>query len=408
MNCPRPQEERYFTENYSQCWRLNEIRESLIRFMESKVIVIYADKKPLEGVPKPGPHQLYRNPRVSLEERVLGGLHAEDIRVEMIYAGVCGTDVHLAETNPDTGYVRCSAPAEIPPQGRIIGHEGVGKVIAVGSNVRTVKPGAYVTFESIIVCHHCDVCRKGQFNQCHQARLLGLEQDGLFGTVVDVPSILAHDVTELARTDKDLRATACIEPAGVAYVACENSHIAAGDAAVIFGAGPIGLFSAMLAKIVFGASVVHVVEPIEFRRRLAEKWSDRVYDINEFFENCPQFVDVVIESSGDMNNISRIFPHMNANGRIVLLARSGARFVIDDVDHMITNAVRVIGSRGHLGGAFTNILRLYKNGRIPLDEIVTDVVSGPEVLCDLLKSPERILKENCKVLVHLPGSTISA
>lgn len=376
--------------------------------MQSKVVVIYADRKPLEGIANPGPHQLYRNPRVSVEERVLEGLHADDIRVEMIYAGVCGTDVHLVETNPDTGYIRCSAPAEIPPEGRIIGHEGVGKVIAVGSNVHNVKPEDYVTFESIIVCHHCDVCRKGQFNQCRHARLLGLEQDGLFGMVVDVPSMLAHDVTELARTDKDFRATACIEPAGVAYVACQNTHIVAGDVTVVFGAGPIGLLSAMLAKVVFGASVVHVVEPIAFRRKLAEKWSDHVYDVNEFFEDCPRSVDAVIESSGDMNNISRIFRHVNANGRITLLARSGAQFVLDDVDHMITNAVAVIGSRGHLGGAFTNILRLYKNGRIPLDEIVTDVVSGPEVLRDLLKSPERILKENCKVLVRLGGSSPSA
>ena len=176
---------------------------------------------------------------------------------------------------------------------------------------------------------------------------------------------------------------------------------------VVFGAGPIGLFSAMLSKAVFGASEVHVVEPVEFRRRLARKWSDQVYDIDEFFDNCPRFIDVIIEASGHMGNISRIFRRVNANGRIALLGRSGAPLAIDDVDHMITNAVSLVGSRGHLGGAFTNILRLYKNGRIPLDEIVTDVVSGPEGLCNLLKSPERILKENCKVLVRLDKGGIS-
>jgi threonine dehydrogenase-like Zn-dependent dehydrogenase len=375
--------------------------------MESKVVIIRADRKPIEGVVDPKPHQIYQNPRVSVETQELDALHPDEIRVEMIYAGLCGTDVHLVETNPATGYIRCSAPAEIPPEGRIIGHEGVGKVVAVGSNVPNIEQGAYVTFESIIICHYCDICRKGQFNQCRHARLLGLEKDGLFGTVVDVPSMLAHDVSRLVQSDKDLMAIAIIEPAGVAYVACQNSHITTGDVVVVFGAGPIGLFSAMLSKLIFGASVVHVVEPVEFRRRLATKWSDEVYNVDEFFENCPQYIDVVIEASGDMDNISRIFRNINANGRVALMARSGAPLALTDVDHMITNAVSLIGSRGHLGGAFTNIISLYKNGRIPLDEIVTDVVNGPECLCNLLKSPKKILEENCKVLVRLDGENIS-
>ena len=368
--------------------------------MESKFVVVRADRKPVEGIADPGPHQIYQNPRVSVEKRELGDLHPDEIRVEMIYAGLCGTDVHLVETNPDTGYIRCSAPAEIPPEGRIVGHEGVARVLEVGSHVYHVKPGACVTFESIIVCHHCDVCRRGQFNQCHHARLLGLEKDGLFGTVVDVPAMLSHDVSALAGSDRGLRAAACIEPAGVAYVACRNTCVGAGDMVVVFGAGPIGIFSAMLSKVVFGASSVHVVEPVEFRRKLARKWSDHVYDIEEFFDHGPRSVDVLIEASGYMDNVSRAFRRLNANGRIALLARSGEPLVLNAVDHMITNAVSLVGSRGHLGGAFAKILSLYENGRIHLDEIVTDIVSGSDGLCDLLRSPERIVEKNCKILAR--------
>ncbi|MCP4712394.1 MAG: alcohol dehydrogenase catalytic domain-containing protein, partial [Planctomycetes bacterium] len=299
---------------------------------------------------------------LSVEKRELENLQPDEIRVAMIYAGLCGTDVHLVETNPDTGYIRSSAPAEISSQGRIIGHEGVGKVIETGANVRHVQPGAYVTFESIIVCHYCDVCRKGHFNQCRHAKLLGLEKDGLFGTIVDVPAMLAHDVTELSGNDKDLRAAACIEPAGVAYVACQNTRITGGDVVAVFGGGPIGLFTAMLSKKIFGASAVHVVEPVAFRRKFAEQWSDYVYDVEEFFDNCPADIDVVIEASGELNNVSRIFRRLNANGRIALLARSGVPLVLDAVDHMITNAVSIIGSRGHLCGAFSDIINLYKKG----------------------------------------------
>lgn len=374
--------------------------------MKSRAVVLYADRKPMAGIADPGPHQIYCNPHLAVEDRSLGDLHPDEIRVEMIYAGVCGTDVHLVETNPDTGYIRCSAPAEIPQEGRIIGHEGIGRVVEVGSHVHHTKGGAYVTFESIIVCHHCDVCRRGQFNQCRHARLLGLEKDGLFGTVADVPSMLTHDVTALASTDKGLRTAACVEPAGVAYVACQNTRIVAGDVVVVFGAGPIGLISAMLAKVVFGASVVHVVEPVEFRRMLARKWGDHVYDIDEFFDDGPPCVDVVIEASGYVQNVTKVFRRLNANGRIALIARSGTPLVLDAIDHMITNAVSLVGSRGHLGGAFAKILSLCESGRIHLDEVVTNVVSGPEELRHLLESPDRIIEENCKVLARLDGGNV--
>ncbi len=369
--------------------------------MQTQVLVVRAQEAPLAGVANPGPHQIYRNPSLSVESRELGPLDPEDIRVSMIYAGVCGTDVHLVESDPLTGYVRCSAPATIPPQGRVIGHEGVGRVLEVGQAVKHLSPGALVTFESIIVCHWCEVCRRGQFNQCRLAKLLGLEKDGLFGNVVDVPAMLAHDVSFLSGGEQDYRAAACVEPAGVAYVACENTRISGGDVVVVFGAGPIGLFTAMLSKSIFGASRVHVVEPVPFRRRLAQPWCDQAWDPADFFADPPGAVDVLIEASGRMENVSQIFRRLGANARIALLARSGKPLVLDAVDHMITNAITLVGSRGHLCGAFAKILSLYQNGRLPLDALVTRVLPGLDELRQLLASPQAILEDNCKVLVRL-------
>ncbi len=353
----------------------------------------------MKGVRRPGPHQLYRNPRVAVEEREMGELNPDEIRVRMIYAGLCGTDVHLTETNPATGYVRCSAPARIPPEGRVIGHEGVAQVLACGTHVRHVRAGSYVTFESIIHCGYCDVCRRGNFNQCLRARLLGLEKDGLFGTIVDVPSILTHNVTAIADLDEGLRAAACVEPAGVAYVACENTGVSGGDTVVVFGGGPIGLFAAMLCDRIFGAGSVHLVEPVEFRREFARKWIPHVYDVEEFFENAPKVADVVLEASGCMSNVSRLFRRVSANGRVALLARGGESLTLDAVDHMITNAISIIGSRGHLGGAFARILNLYQSGRFNPGDVATEVLDGPEALCAMLTTPEIILGRNCKVLV---------
>jgi len=368
--------------------------------VKSRMVVVKVDDDPIKNIVRPGPHQRYRNPRVSVETRTLPALHPNEIRVKIMYAGVCGTDVHLVTTNPETGYIKCSAPAQIGIEGRVIGHEGIGKVLEVGSNVYHVRPGACVTFESIIACHYCDECRRGDFNQCRHALLLGLEKDGIFGDIVDVPSMLIHDVSYMAANKTWCLAAACVEPASVAYVACENTRLKAGDVVAIFGAGPIGLFAAMLSKSIFGAARVHMIEPVLFRRKLAARWSDEIYDIDEFFKYGPSAIDVVIEASGNMDNLNRVFWRLKANGRVAVLGRSGEPLLLEAVDHMITNAISITGSRGHLGGAFAKVLTLCRNGRLSLDDAVTAIVDGPEGICDLLNFPEKILEENCKVLVN--------
>lgn len=368
----------------------------------NSTLVVRAEKSPLEGVDHPGPNQLFRKPYLTIENRPLAALAAGYIRVEMLYAGICGTDVHVMQTDPKTGYTIGTAPLDIGPEGRVLGHEGVGRVLEVGAGVNNVQSGGYVTFESIITCHYCPACRRGDFNQCEQAVLFGMEHDGLFGTIVDVPAGLAHDVTDLASIDGGLQAAACVEPAACGYVAASLTKVSAGDRVLIFGAGPIGLLTAMLCKHCFGAAEIHVVEPVPFRREFARKWADKVYDVEQFFaDDLEHPVDVIIEASGVMDNVNRAFRRMAANGRVALLARSGKPLSIQHVDYMITNSISIVGSRGHLGGAFQDILDLYRAKRIPLHEAVTDTINGLESLKKSLEDPATILDSNCKVLVKI-------
>ena len=369
--------------------------------VENAMVIVQADYEPMPGVEKPCPHQIYRHSRVSVQKRPLAELHPADIRVEMLYAGVCGTDVHLLTNNAQNGYICCSAPCDIPAGGRVMGHEGVGRVIAAGSYIQHVKPGDFITMESIMVCNACKPCKKGKFNQCAHAKLIGLEIDGVFGSVVDIPGMIAHDITALIKSEHDLQALACIEPASVAYVACENAKITPGDVVLIFGAGPIGVLAAMLSRDVFGASEVHIVEPVAFRRKFAEQWADKVYDEPEAFIHTSRRVDRVFEASGYLENVTRVFRKINPNGSVVLLARSGNPFFMEHVDHMITNEIAIVGSRGHLGGAFSNILSLYEREKISPGDIVTKILNGPEQLCALFNEKEKILNENCKILVKL-------
>ena len=115
-------------------------------------------------------------------------------------------------------------------------------------------------------------------------------------------------------------------------------------------------------------------------------------------------LDVVIETSGITRNIDRVFRRMGPNSRIVLLARSGQPLPIHDVDHMITNNVSISGSRGHLGGAFDDLLRLYRAGRLPLHDAVTSTIDGLESLRRSLEQPAVILESNCKVLCDITAT----
>ena len=360
-------------------------------------IVLRAEK--ISSISAMGKKYRYKHPSMTLEKRAIGSLKSGDIRVEILYAGICGTDVHLLQTDVN-GFSMSSAPSDISLDGRIIGHEGVGKVIEVGLDVFNFKAGDVVGLQSIITCFNCDPCRRGQFNQCVNAKLIGMQTDGLFSEIADFPENIAYNLNQLNKNDDSLKAAACLEPAGVSWLACEQSAVSSGDKVLIFGGGPIGYFCAMFSKLLFGCSWVGLVEPSEFRRNHAKKWCDDVFDsVNEGLKS--KNFDVVIEASGCLTNVAATLAQINPSGRVVLLARSGESLHLESIDHIITNAIKIMGVRGHLGGAFRRIIDLYVAGKIPIHEAVTEVVDSIDELYLKLQKPEEVGIKNCKILAKL-------
>lgn len=369
--------------------------------IQRAAIVLHAEEQPLRGVARPGTHELYRNPRVTCDQRTLGPLRPDFVRVKMKYVGLCGTDLHAAEADPNTGYVRTSSPASIPAKGRILGHEGIGQIAQAGRNVPHLREGAWVIFDSIIACRQCDRCKRGFLNQCRHARLLGLEEDGLFAASVDLPAGIVHDVSTYIESDADARALALLEPAAVAFVACRKAKVKRGERLTIFGAGPIGTYCAMLACNVFGAGEIAVVEPVEFRRRFAARWAEHVFTPAEFaLSQCDSF-DVAFEASGVLNNVDSVLPRMNAAGRIVVLGRSGEPLHLSATDDLITNAISIMGSRGHHGGAYEMLLQLYAEKKFSPADAVTSVIHGLDKLAELMRSPDDVIQHDNKILVQI-------
>jgi len=102
-----------------------------------------------------------------------------DVLIKIKKTAICGTDVHIYEWN-------AWAQEEIKPP-LTIGHEYVGEVVDVGSNVKSVKVGERVSGEGHIVCGHCRNCRAGQRHLCRETRGVGVNRDGAFAEYLCIP-----------------------------------------------------------------------------------------------------------------------------------------------------------------------------------------------------------------------------
>jgi (R,R)-butanediol dehydrogenase / meso-butanediol dehydrogenase / diacetyl reductase len=189
---------------------------------------------------------------------------AGTVKVKVGFNGICGTDLHEYFAGP------IFIPTEPHPlTGRAlpltIGHEFSGTVTDVGPGVTDFAAGDRVAIEPIYRCGRCAPCRAGNYNICQQIGFHGLMSDGGMAEYTVVPTNMLHRLPD----NVSLELGALVEPMSVAYHAATLGDVGAGDTAVIFGAGPIGigLWFALRGK---GLESVFVVEPSATRRAAIE------------------------------------------------------------------------------------------------------------------------------------------
>jgi len=162
---------------------------------------------------------------------------------------ICGTDLHI---------LKGDVPAVVP--GRILGHEAVGTVEAVGGAVTTIRPGDRVLVSCISACGRCRFCREGQYGQCRGGGgwILGHLIDGTQAEYVRVP--FADTSTYLLpATVSDERAVMLSDILPTSYeVGVLNGTVRPADVVAIVGAGPIGLAAAMTARLFSPRSIVAI------------------------------------------------------------------------------------------------------------------------------------------------------
>jgi L-iditol 2-dehydrogenase len=172
----------------------------------------------------------------------------DDLLVRVKACGICGSDIH--------GYDG-STGRRLPPL--VMGHEAAGVVEAIGSGVKSFKPGDRVTFDSTIYCGHCFFCLRGQANLCDNRQVLGVSpgeyrRHGAFAEYVAVPERVSYKLPETLPFEH----AAMIEAVSVAVHAVSLTPIKVGDTAVVVGSGMIGLLVIQALKLAGCSRIIAV------------------------------------------------------------------------------------------------------------------------------------------------------
>ena len=236
-----------------------------------------------------------------------------DVLVKITKTSICGTDVHIYNWDEWAQHV-------IKPP-LVIGHEFVGKIVDMGSNVRGFKVGERVSGEGHIVCGVCRNCLAGRRHFCPNTVSVGVNRDGAFAQYLSIPA----DNIWRASSEISDDVLSCFDPLGNAvHTALAFDLI--GEDVLITGAGPIGCMAAAISRHV-GARYVVVTDINPYRLELAAKMgAHRTVNVKE--ESLTQVMksldmkegfDVGLEMSGSAIAFADMVDHMFNSGRISML-----------------------------------------------------------------------------------------
>jgi threonine 3-dehydrogenase len=246
-----------------------------------------------------------------------------DVLIRVDRTGICGTDLHIWDWN------EWARETVVTPL--VIGHEFVGRIVEVGSNVTDLHPGDRVSGEGHVVCGRCRHCLAGRRHLCANAKAVGVQRPGAFAELIALPmtNVWKH------WDDVDDEVAAIFDPFGNAVHTALSTEVL-GEDVLITGAGPIGCMAAAVVRHAAARFVV-VSEPNPYRRMLAEKLgATTVVDPTERDLRSVQAelgmvegFDVGLEMSGNAAALHAMIANMAHGGRIAMLGIPDREIAID-------------------------------------------------------------------------------
>ncbi|MGA2864907.1 MAG: L-threonine 3-dehydrogenase [Verrucomicrobiota bacterium] len=262
-------------------------------------------------------------PGLWLEEAPEPQISLNDVLIRIDRTGICGTDVHIYKWD---AWARKTIPVPM-----VVGHEFVGEIVAVGSNVKDFFPGQVVSGEGHVVCGRCRNCLAGRRHLCADTQGIGVNRPGAFAEYLALPmtNVWVHS----NGIDRDV--AAIFDPFGNA-VHTALSFPVLGEDVLITGAGPIGIMAAAVVRHA-GARYVVITDPNEDRLELARRLGVTLA-INPGKRNLKEVqaelgmhegFDVGLEMSGNPAAFRDMLANMSHGAKIAMLGLPDKEMAID-------------------------------------------------------------------------------
>ena len=246
-----------------------------------------------------------------------------DVLIKVDRTGICGTDLHIYKWDD---WARKTVPVPL-----VVGHEFVGEIVEVGSDVRDFSMGEIVSGEGHVVCGHCRNCMAGRRHLCNDTAGIGVTRPGAFAEYIALPqtNVWVHK----PGIDRDV--ASIFDPFGNATHSTLSFPVL-GEDVLVTGAGPIGIMSAAIARHA-GARHVVITDVNEYRLDLAKRMgvtravnvaNEKLADVQKELGMDEGF-DVGLEMSGSPSAFNDMLANMCHGGKIAMLGIPEEEMAID-------------------------------------------------------------------------------
>ncbi len=289
-----------------------------------------------------------------------------DLLVRVKAAAICGTDIHIYEWN-EYAASRIKLPL-------LFGHEYSGEVVEVGRNIKNFSPGDRVAAETHVPCGHCFQCTTGLQHICKDMKILGVHMDGAFSEYAILPAICAWKLDPTI----SFEIGATMEPFGIGVHAMSKTK-PAGKKVIVFGSGPIGIYTQMVAKL-SGAEYVIGVDISKERLDLAKRMgtdivlnAKEVNVVEEVEKITKGFgMDIVIELTGSKGVLNDATKTLRRGGEIILVGLFPGPVEWDVVNNVIYKEATVYGVTGRImWDTWWSAQSLILSGKMDLSGVIT-------------------------------------
>ncbi len=308
----------------------------------------------------------------------------DEVAIAVHRAGICGTDSSEYAAGPKLIPVGTIHPVSGRVAPLVLGHEFAGRVVAVGEDVDSFRPGDRAVSGAGISCGTCQWCRAGRTNLCANYYTLGLQADGGLAERVNAPVSSCLRVPENCSDE----AAAMAQPLAVAIHAIRRSGVGAGETIAVIGIGGIGSFIVTAAAARRAGSIIAI--DIDTQRLEAAKKLGATVLVNAaeedatrrlLAETAGEGAHVTVEASGAPEAVRLSFATVRRGGRVLMVGLHGEPRSLN-LQEMTLQEVDLVTSVAHVANddlpealellATDRIAPLVLGSVIPLEAIVEE------------------------------------